>query len=48
MEKIVSIKNLSIGFNNLTEVINDVSIDIMKGKTTAIVGESGSGKTYLH
>ena len=45
MEKIVSIKNLSIGFNNLTEVINDVSIDIMKGKTTAIVGESGSGKT---
>ena len=45
MEKIVSIKKLSIGFNNLTEVINDVSIDIMKGKTTAIVGESGSGKT---
>ena len=45
MEKIVSINNLSINFNKNTEVVKNINIDIMKGKTTAIVGESGSGKT---
>ncbi len=45
MEKIISIKNLKIKFNNNVEVIKDVSLEIIKGKTTAIVGESGSGKT---
>ncbi len=45
MEKIVSINNLSIAFNKNTEVIKNVNIDVVKGKTTAIVGESGSGKT---
>ena len=45
MNNIVSIKNLTISFKNNTQVVNDVSIDIPKGKTVAIVGESGSGKT---
>ena len=45
MEKIVSIKNLSIVFNKNSTVVKNINIDIMKGKTTAIVGESGSGKT---
>ncbi len=44
MDKILSINNLSISFNN-NEVIKNVNIEIIKGKTTAIVGESGSGKT---
>ncbi len=45
MEKIISIKNLSISFNKINKVIKNINIEIVKGKTTAIVGESGSGKT---
>ena len=45
MHNIVSIKNLTISFRDNKKVVNDVSIDIPKGKTVAIVGESGSGKT---
>ena len=45
MEKIISINNLSISFNKNNEVVKNVNIDVVKGKTTAIVGESGSGKT---
>ena len=45
MEKIISINNLSIAFSKYTEVVKNVNIDVVKGKTTAIVGESGSGKT---
>ena len=44
MNKVISVKNLSISFKNYN-VIKNVNIDIIKGKTTAIVGESGSGKT---
>ena len=45
MDKIVSIKNLTIEFNRNIEVVKNISLDVIKGKTTAIVGESGSGKT---
>ncbi|MDC3131735.1 dipeptide ABC transporter ATP-binding protein [Pelagibacteraceae bacterium] len=45
MEKIVSIKNLTIVFNKNIEVVKNINLDVIKGKTTAIVGESGSGKT---
>ena len=45
MEKIITINNLSIAFNKYAEVVKNVNIDVVKGKTTAIVGESGSGKT---
>ena len=45
MEKIISISNLSIAFNKYSDVVKNVNIDVVKGKTTAIVGESGSGKT---
>ncbi|MDC3270620.1 ABC transporter ATP-binding protein, partial [Alphaproteobacteria bacterium] len=45
MNNIVSIKNLTISFNNNTRVVNDINLDIPKGKTVAIVGGSGSGKT---
>ena len=44
MNNLVEIKNLSISFNE-NRVVNNVSINIPKGKTIAIVGESGSGKT---
>ena len=42
---LISIKDLSIGFEENLNVVNNINIDIPKGKTVAIVGESGSGKT---
>ena len=48
MKNIVSVKNLSVGFqtnNKKNDVVHSVSFDIPKGKTVALVGESGSGKT---
>ena len=45
MGNIVSIKNLSISFKDNKKVVDQINIDIPKGKTVAIVGESGSGKT---
>ncbi len=45
MEKLVSIKNLTISFKENKNVVNNINVDIPKGKTVAIVGESGSGKT---
>jgi len=45
MNNLVSIKNLSISFKENNNVVDNINIDIPKGKTVAIVGESGSGKT---
>ena len=42
---LISIKNLTISFQQNQNVVNNVNIEIPKGKTVAIVGESGSGKT---
>ncbi len=44
MDKILSINDLRISFKD-NEVVKNVNLEILKGKTTAIVGESGSGKT---
>ncbi len=45
MDKVVSIKNLTIEFNRNIEVVKNINLNVIRGKTTAIVGESGSGKT---
>ena len=45
MDKIVSIRELSISFKQNIEVVKEINFDIIQGKTTALVGESGSGKT---
>ena len=48
MEKLIEIKNLSVGFKSQglsKNVVHSISFNIPKGKTVAIVGESGSGKT---
>jgi len=45
MNSLVSIKNLTISFKKNQNVVDNINIDIPKGKTVAIVGESGSGKT---
>lgn len=46
VEKILSVKNLSISFNN-HQIIRDLSFDIDRDTTVAIVGSNGSGKTVL-
>ena len=48
MNNLISIKNLSVGFqsqNKKSNVVNSISFEIPKGETVALVGESGSGKT---
>ena len=48
MLPLLSIKNLYISFNydgQSTTAVNNISINIEKGKTLALVGESGSGKS---
>ena len=43
----IKIQNLNFGYRQDQTVLEQVSLDIPRGKTTAIVGETGSGKTTL-
>jgi ABC-type microcin C transport system duplicated ATPase subunit YejF len=43
VKPVLKVENLAIAFDK--RVVNDVSLEVYAGKTTAIVGESGSGKT---
>ena len=44
---ILSISNVTASYASHVKVIQDVSIDIVRGDTVAVVGESGSGKSTL-
>ena len=45
--KKIEISNLNFEYVKNFQVLNDISIDINKGQTTAIVGSTGSGKSTL-
>ncbi len=48
MNKILSVKNLNLGFNSkdsFYQALFNVSFDLYKGRMLALVGESGCGKT---
>lgn len=47
MERGIEIKNLTFSYDGEKTVLNDVNIEINKGKTVALVGQSGSGKSTL-
>ncbi len=46
-DKKIEISNLNFEYVKNFPVLNDISIDINKGQTTAIVGSTGSGKSTL-
>ena len=43
----ISIKKLSYSYNNLNNVISNISLDIPKSSKILIKGNSGSGKSTL-
>ena len=47
IEKFISLEDVNFSYVDNFPVLNDVSIHIKKGSTTAIVGSTGSGKSTL-
>ena len=47
VEKFISLEEVNFSYVDNFPVLNDVSINIKKGSTTAIVGSTGSGKSTL-
>lgn len=49
-ENIIEIRNLNLYYHNndcVNKVLEDVNIDVKKGKITSIIGESGCGKSTM-
>jgi peptide/nickel transport system ATP-binding protein len=47
---LLSIRNLSVEYtsdNRVIHAVNDVSLDLQRGKTLGLVGETGAGKTSI-
>jgi ATP-binding cassette, subfamily B, bacterial MsbA len=47
LEGRIQFDNVTFGYRETTEVIHDVSLDILPGQTAALVGPSGAGKSTL-
>jgi phospholipid/cholesterol/gamma-HCH transport system ATP-binding protein len=46
-QPLISIENVTFGYEGGRTILNDVSLRFMRGKVTAILGGSGCGKTTL-
>lgn len=44
---VISLKNVNFSYNDGSEVLNDLNLDLKSGETIALVGHSGAGKTTL-
>ena len=47
INKSISLESVSFSYVENFPVLNDISLDIIRGRTTAIVGSTGSGKSTL-
>ncbi|HEX4987101.1 MAG TPA: ABC transporter ATP-binding protein [Burkholderiales bacterium] len=47
MAALLEVEGLSAGYNNLENVLHDVSFSVERGGITAILGANGAGKTTL-
>ena len=45
-KKLVSVRDLNFKYNN-DYILNDINLDIFKGKNVAILGRNGGGKSTL-
>ena len=46
-ESLLSIDSVTAGYGKGTDVLQEVSVSVERGRTVAVVGESGSGKSTL-
>ncbi|MEG0550821.1 MAG: ABC transporter ATP-binding protein [Vagococcus sp.] len=46
-EALVSLKHVTFAYNGAEPVLENISFDVLRGKTTAIVGGTGSGKSTI-
>ena len=46
-ESLLSIDSVTAGYGEGTDVLQEVSVSVERGRTVAVVGESGSGKSTL-
>ena len=46
-ETLLSINSVTAGYGNGSDILQEVSVSVERGRTVAVVGESGSGKSTL-
>jgi subfamily B ATP-binding cassette protein MsbA len=47
LERSINFVSVNFGYNQEQQVLHDITLNIEKGKTTALVGASGAGKTTI-